>query len=68
MSPWLSGQTRVYGGQVANGALAPVCLTVGPQARLVVISHSVHNRKTHFERQAEFHKTFFLPQMRKLAL
>ena len=37
MSPWLSNQTRVYGGQVVNGALAQVCLTVGPQARLAVI-------------------------------
>ena len=55
MSPWLSSQTRVYGGQVVNGALAPVCLTVGPQARLVVVSHSVHNWKTHFQRQAEVH-------------
>ena len=36
-SPWPSSQTRVYGGQVVNGALARVCLTVGPHARLVVI-------------------------------
>lgn len=55
MSPWLSSQTRVYGGQVVNGALAPVCLTVGPQARLVVAFSTAHNWKTHFQRQAEVH-------------